>query len=411
MKVNKSIAKGKIIAPPSKSMAHRFLICAGLSNGTSTIHNIDLSEDIKATINCLQELGATVKIEQNTAIVQGAGEKLFQRTASTFNCNESGSTLRFFIPLALLSSSQVSFTGSETLLSRPLSVYEKIFTEQNIKFERFEKSISIQGQIKPDSFTIPGNISSQFITGLLFALPLLKNDSKILLTDSIESKPYILMTQQVLCEFGITTEWISENELFIKGNQKYKAITGTVEGDFSNAAFFEAFNFLGGDVEISGLNSKSLQGDKVFSQLFTELKNWNNKSSPIDIANCPDLGPILFTMAAALNGGVFEGTQRLKIKESDRGTVMCQELLKFGVKTKIEENQITIFKSELKTPSETVLGHNDHRIVMSLVTLLTVTGGSITGIQAVKKSLPDYFERIKSLGIQLELEGDEKWVG
>lgn len=411
MKIFPSIAKGQISAPPSKSMAHRYLICAGLSDGISIIHNIDLSEDIKATIGCLNELGASIKIENHTATVKGVGLKIFERQISTFNCNESGSTLRFFIPLALLSPSFTEFTGSKTLLTRPLSVYEKIFDEQKIKYKHKDASLLLQGQIQPGTFTIPGNISSQFITGLLFTLPLLNDNSKIILTDSIESKPYIFMTQQVLSEFGIKSDWTSENEIFIKGNQKYKNIEKTVEGDYSNSAFFEAFNYLGGKVLVSGLNEQSLQGDKVYCDLYKKLKNWNNDSSPIDISDCPDLGPILITMASALNGGIFNGTERLKIKESDRGTVMCQELKKFGVKSQIEENKIIIFKSELQPPQQTIFGHNDHRIVMALSTLLTITGGTITGIEAVKKSLPDYFERLKSLGIQLELEGDEKWVG
>lgn len=402
MKIYPSIAKGTIIAPPSKSMAHRYLICAGLSNGVSTIHNIDLSEDIKATINCLKQIGADITIKNNTAIIKGIGNKLLERNNATFNCNESGSTLRFFIPIALLSSAKAIFSGSETLLSRPLSVYETIFSEQKIKYEHSIDSIIIQGKLNSGIFTIPGNISSQFISGLLFALPLLQKDSKIILTDSIESKPYILMTQQVLIDFGIVTEWTNSNEIFIKGNQQYKSIEKTVEGDFSNAAFFDAFNFLNGNVTVTGLNNKSLQGDKVYLDLFNQLKNWNNESSPIDISNCPDLGPILLTLAAALNGGIFTGTQRLKIKESDRGNVMCQELLKFGVKSKIETNTITIIKSSIHEPEEIINGHNDHRIVMSLATLLTVTGGIINGTEAVNKSLPDYFERIKSLGIKFE---------
>lgn len=411
MKIYPSKANGKITAPPSKSMAHRYLICAGLSDGISTIHNIDLSEDIKATICCLQELGASIKIENNTAIVKGVGLKIFDRSNLELNCNESGSTLRFFIPITLLSNALVVLKGSKTLLTRPLSVYEKIFTEQRIKYSHNETSIALEGHILPGKFIIPGNISSQFITGLLFTLPLLQNDSQIILTDSIESKPYILMTQQVLNEFGISIEWISESQINIKGNQKYKCVEKTVEGDFSNAAFFEAFNYLDGKVQVSGLNEQSLQGDKVYKQLFEKLKNWNTQSSPIDISNCPDLGPILLAMAAAQNGAVFTGTARLKIKESDRGTAMCNELEKLGVKSQIKENQITIFKSELHYPEESIFGHNDHRIVMAMSTFLTITGGSINGIQAVKKSLPDYFERIKSLGIQLELEGDETWVG
>lgn len=407
MIIKPSKAKGKMLAPPSKSMAHRHLICAALAEGRSVIHSIDFSEDIKATLGCIKQLGASAEVDGNTIIVNGSGN-LSAGDGRIFDCNESGSTLRFFIPLALLNPSRARFLGSEVLMTRPMTVYEDICKIQGIKFERKDGGIEVEGKLKSADFEVPGNISSQFITGLLFTLPLLEGDSTITLTESVESKPYIDMTLQVQKEFGIKAEWTAENVLSIPGSQKYVATEGAVEGDYSNAAFFEALNVLGGDVEVSGLREDSLQGDKVYLPYFKEL---SKGFATIDITDCPDLGPILFVVAAAMHGGEFTGTKRLKIKESNRGAVMCEELAKFGIKTLQEENRIIIYEGAPVQPKEVVCGHNDHRIVMSMSTLLATTGGKIEGVGAVKKSLPDYFRRIKALGIDFEFESAEEANG
>lgn len=402
MKIFPSTANGIITAPPSKSMAHRYLICAALSDGISEIHNIAFSEDIKATLQCIEQLGVSVKIENDTVFVNGCGSKILSENFESerfFNCNESGSTLRFFIPLAMLSEKKAVFSGSQVLMTRPLSVYEEICKNQKIRLEHKENELQLQGKLKSGNFEIPGDISSQFITGLLFALPFLNGDSRIILTNSIESKPYINMTLQVQNEFGIKTKWENENTLLILGNQTYKKQNAIVEGDYSNAAFLDVFNFLGGNVQVQGLKKDSLQGDKIYQEYFEKLKNG---FATLDISDCPDLGPILFVLASANFGGEFTGTKRLKIKESNRGEVMCKELEKFGVKSFQEENRIVIYKEKLFSPKEIILGHNDHRIVMSMVTLLSLVGGEIEGTNAVKKSFPDYFEKIKSLGIKFE---------
>lgn len=402
MKIFPSTANGIITAPPSKSMAHRYLICAALSDGISEIHNIAFSEDIKATLQCIKQLGASAKIEKDTVFVNGCGSKILSENFESerfFNCNESGSTLRFFIPLAMLSEKKAVFFGSKVLMTRPLSVYEEICKNQKIKLEHKEDELQLQGKLKSGNFEIPGDISSQFITGLLFALPFLNGDSRIILTNSIESKPYINMTLQIQNEFGIKTKWENENTLLILGNQTYKKQNATVEGDYSNAAFLDVFNFLGGNVQVQGLKKDSLQGDKIYQEYFEKLKNG---FATLDISDCPDLGPILFVLASTNFGGEFTGTKRLKIKESNRGEVMCKELEKFGVKSFQEENRIVIYKEKLFSPKEIILGHNDHRIVMSMVTLLSLVGGEIEGTDAVKKSFPDYFEKIKSLGIKFE---------
>ena len=207
------------------------------------------------------------------------------------------------------------------------------------------------------------------------------------------------MTMAALAQFGVETVWQDENTIYIKGNQKYSADEAYVEGDYSNAAFFEALNVLGGNVQIGNLSPSSIQGDRVYSKMFEQLK----EGTPIlNISGCPDLGPILFAVSAAVNGGVFSGTSRLKIKESDRGQVMAEELKKFGVSASLYDDEIIIYPTKFECPKEALYGHNDHRIVMSEAVLLTLTGGIIDGAEAVTKSFPDFFEKLASLGIEVE---------
>lgn len=404
MLVKKSFASGKLMAPPSKSMAHRYLICAALSGEKSTVKNIDYSQDIKATLQCLSAMGITYETAEDSITFTGIKNSV-EDEKIVFNCNESGSTLRFFIPIAMTLNKKAEFLGSTTLIHRPMTVYEDICKQQGISFKVNENSISMDGSLKPQTFIIPGDISSQFITGLLFALPLLKEDSIIKIKNKFESRSYVDMTISALNDFGVKIEWQNKKTLLIKGNQKYCATESTVEGDFSNAAFFEAFNTIGGNVEIQGLKSESLQGDKVYIEQYKQLCL---KKAKINISNCPDLGPVLFVVAALHHGAIFKGTKRLKIKESNRGVVMQQELSKFGVDMKVYNNKIIINKSQISAPTEIIDCHNDHRIVMAMVTMLTQTGGKIEGIQAVRKSLPDYFIRIKKLGIQFQTESEEE---
>lgn len=403
IKVHPSIAHGKVSAPPSKSMAHRMLICAALSEGTSRIDNIAFSQDILATLDCVKAMGADVAIDGNVITLTGIGGK-DTLPPTTYMCRESGSTLRFFMGIAMAVGYDSTFCGSETLLGRPLSVYENICKDQGIEYSN-EGKIHLKGQIKPGDYILPGNVSSQFISGLLFSLPLLKGDSQIIFNTNIESLSYIGLTIQALGEFGVKVEWKDEKTLSIPGNQKYISCDTYVEGDYSNAAFLDVFNTLDGQVEVVGLKEDSIQGDRVYKEHFEALVKG---PACVDITDCPDLGPILFVVAALNNGGTFTGTARLKIKESDRGTVMCQELAKFGVDTVLEEDQIIIKKCDLHAPTEAISGHNDHRIVMSFTTMLSKTGGELIGAEAVRKSYPDYFDVVKSLGLEVETDGLDK---
>lgn len=393
-------AKGQVFAPPSKSMAHRLLIGAALSEGVSVIHHIDLSEDIKATFGILEALGGKYFFEDGKVTMQGIGGKQFH-CGKQLDCKESGSTLRFFIPLVLTDGHGYEFVGAKRLFERPLGIYEDICKEQGILFEKKEAELFVEGQLKAGCYKMPGNISSQFITGLLYALPLLDGDSVLEVLRPVESKAYIDMTLEALATFGIRIKQ-EGTRYYVPGNQVYKAKEVMVEGDYSNAAFLDALNLVGGNVQVNGLAADSLQGDKIYQQYFELLQ----KDSPIlDIAECPDLGPILMGLAAAKNGAHFTGTRRLRIKESDRGAVMAEELKKFGICVDVDENEITVHKGTLQKPHEVLDSHNDHRIAMTMATLCTVTGGVIAGAESVKKSFPDYYKVIETLGIPVTREG------
>lgn len=392
-------AQGEILAPPSKSMAHRMLMGAGLADGTSVVDNIDLSEDIKATLGILEALGGQYTIENRKVIMKGVGGAKL-RTQQVLDSKESGSTLRFFIPLVLTGGKACEFTGAKRLFERPLGIYEDICKEQGILFDKGETGLKVDGQLKAAHYKVPGNISSQFITGLLYALPLLEEDSVLEVLPPIESKAYIDMTMEALETFGIEIRQ-EENTFYIAGNQTYQAKNVTVEGDYSNAAFLDAFNLIGGNVNVKGLRDDSLQGDQIYKKYYEVLKEEN---PVMDIAECPDLGPILIGMAASLHGAKFTGTKRLQIKESDRGAVMAEELVKFGIKVDVMENEIIVYPGTLQKPEEILNSHNDHRIAMTMATLCTITGGTIDGAESVRKSFPNYYEVIETLGIQVTRE-------
>lgn len=397
VKIIPSKAEGTVNAPSSKSMGHRLLICAGLCEGESLIENVNYSEDILATLDCLESMGAVILKNENSVKIKGVSP--FEAESCVYHCRESGSTLRFFIPLAMLNASENLFTGYGRLMERPMTVYEKITAEKKITYIKNSDGITVGGVLPSGRYTVSADISSQFISGLLFALPLCSGESEIELTGTIESRSYIDMTIDAMKSFGVEVQWKNENTLFIKGNQKYVSQNLTVEGDYSNAAFPDAFNYVGGNVAVTGLNKNSLQGDKIYKKYFELLKHGR---PTLDIRNCPDLAPILMSLACELNGANLMGTKRLKIKESDRGEVMKQELTKFGADIDVYEDEIIINKSQLTKPSQTLLSHNDHRVVMSLAVLCSKYGGEIEGAEAVKKSYPDFFQKTKFLGLEVK---------
>ncbi|MBQ7343628.1 MAG: 3-phosphoshikimate 1-carboxyvinyltransferase [Clostridia bacterium] len=397
VRINKGVPGGRVNAPPSKSMAHRMLISAAMASGTSRIRGISDCEDVRATIDCLVALGVQIEQSGNDVTVTGV-DMTASAPRSALNCNESGSTLRFLLPIALLSGKNTLFMGAEGLMKRPMNVYEELCKKKGLSYNADGESIAVRGPLPAGEFEVVGNVSSQFISGLLFALPCLPTDSKIKIIPPIESRSYIDLTIEALALFGVEVKWSDDTTLYVKGGQKYRPADLTVEGDYSGAAFIDSFSLFGRDVSVDGLNPDSTQGDKVYKLLFDMIK----RGVPtIHIGNCPDLGPILFAAAAAKHGAVFTGTKRLKIKESDRAAAMAEELSKFGVSVTVYEDKVVVYPISFHAPSETLCGHNDHRIVMALAVLLTLTGGEITGAEAINKSYPSFFEDLRALGIEV----------
>jgi len=399
VKIGKSIASGVINAPPSKSYAHRLLICAALAGGDSVIDGISDSEDMGATLDCIRALG--VECTRDKSLVRISGSELSADGKELF-CRESGSTMRFFIPIALALGGETKLYGAKRLLERGFSVYEDICREQNITLEYDDRYLALKGRLRSGEFNVKGNISSQFISGLMFALPLLDGDSVIRVTTELESRPYVDITIDALNTYGIVINEIEKNTFYIKGNQKYLPKDTKVEGDYSNSAFLDALNILGGDVSVLDLNPNSCQGDKAYISMLERL---NSGTPTLDISSCPDLGPILFAVAAVKNGACIKGTKRLRIKESDRCEAMAEELEKLGGVVEIYENSVKITPiKNLCTPKTVLCGHNDHRIVMALSVISTLFGAEIEGCEAVSKSYPDFFNALSSLGIEIGYE-------
>ena len=396
VKILKSDANGKVLAPPSKSVAHRALICGALSQ-KSNIKNLAFSKDIEATLSCLTALGAKA-LDKESSLCIGSLNPFEPNENATLFCNESGSTLRFMLPLCMLANKKITLTGSERLFSRPLGIYEEIAEQNGILFEKTENSVTVCGKLKAGEYKVRGDISSQFISGLMFALPLIDGDSSIEIIGKFESASYIDITVDALKTFGIEIKR-KKNTFYITGNQRYRGCDYIVEGDFSNAAFLDGFNLLGGSVSVDGLNPESQQGDRVYKQIYADLSEGKKQ---FDLSDCPDLAPVLFALASQF-GAEFTGTKRLKIKESDRAEAMQKELSKLGVETEVFENSVIVKKSELKAPNEPICSHNDHRIVMAMTLLLTKTGGIIENAQAVEKSFPDFFDVIKKIGIEMKI--------
>lgn len=396
IKIKPCTLSGRIQAPPSKSYAHRLLICAALADGKSTVHGISESEDMCATLDCISALG--VKADRiGKSVTVHAGSRAL--TGNEFPCRESGSTLRFFIPIALACGNEAVFTGTRRLMERGVGIYETLFGERNIEIEKTDESIRFRGRLTPGSYTLRGDVSSQFVSGLLFALPLLDGDSVIKVLPPVESRKYIDITIDAMRFFGVEVSETEENTFSVRGRQSYRAKEAFVEGDWSNAAVLYGFNALGGSLTIDGLNENSIQGDRACIEIINRL---NCEGAVIDLSDCPDLGPVMFALAAAKNGAVFTGTRRLRIKESDRAQAMADELSKFGINVIVEENSVTIEKSTLRAPTELLDSHNDHRIVMAMTLLASLTGGEICGAEAIRKSYPDFFRVLEKAGLETE---------
>lgn len=397
VKILPSKTSGEVSAPPSKSFAHRYLIGSVLSRGKCVIKNIADSDDISATLSCIEQLGGSVTKDGNIVTVIPTNEKQIEN--AVFDCKESGSTLRFFIPVVLATGAKnCTFSGSERLLARGIKEYENLFENSDVKIKSDEKSIEISGKLTAGNYEISGEVSSQYTTGMLFALSVLSGKSTLKITGNAESRAYVDMTIKVLKDFGADIAEPEKNFFEINGKGRLSPGEFTVEGDWSNAAFLIALSRLLGTISVSGLNENSVQGDRFSSVAFDAL---DGENAEIDLKDCPDLAPILFAYAAYKNGGKFTNTRRLRVKESDRANVMAEELKKFGANVKVYENSVEIEKTQLKPPIVPLCGHNDHRIVMALSVLAAVFGAEIDGAEAVNKSYPDFFRVIKKAGVNV----------
>ena len=414
---------GSIAVPPSKSAAHRAVLSAALATGTSHIHNIEYSDDIRATIDAVAQLGAKIIREEDSLTMQGCGDGFATMTRPVF-CKESGSTLRFLIPVFSLTAQKIRFTGAPRLFARPQEIYRALFEKQHLRFEQGPEGITIFGRLLPGIFTLPGDVSSQFISGILFAAPLLESDSTIQVLPPFESKSYVGLTIDALSRFGVRVEESPGPEgktIFkVAAPQHYRPCDLSVEGDYSQAAFPAVLGCLTGGVTVTGLRPESRQGDKVILDI---LRRCGAKFSAeadgtlrfersllhgveIDLSDCPDLGPILIAMGCFCSGTtVIRNAGRLRIKESDRIEAMRCELAKMGGRVSAAGDTVTIDGCALHAPSEPLEGHNDHRIVMSLAVAALGAGlpAEIRGAQAVAKSWPGFFDAMKKLGAKVEL--------
>lgn len=400
VRILRGTACGRVTAPASKSVAHRYLIAAALARGESRLLGLTPSEDVLATCDGLRALGSEIRTDGTIAVVTGADD-LTPR--GVIPCRECGTTLRLLLPLCLLGGAEATLTGTEKLLSRPLGVYRDLARERGFLFAETPGQVHVAGRLTPGAYHIPGDVSSQFASGLCYALACLDGDSTLTLTGAVESRSYIDLTLDALRAFGVGAAWADERTLRIPGGRTFRAGVHTVEGDESNAAFFLALAALGNPVEVLGRHPGTRQGDRVASSYFRALRAG---AATLSVADCPDLAPILMTVAALSRGGVLTDTRRLRLKESDRGAAMAEELAKCGVRVTVEENRLTVDPRGLTPPCSPLCGHNDHRIVMALAVLLTRLGGEITGAEAVAKSFPDFFDRLAALGIRTEEGAD-----
>ncbi len=412
---------GTVSAPPSKSMAHRAVLCSALAKGTSHIENLEFSKDISATLAAAGQLCARVESGPADVLVEGLGH--FRPVFGPVDCCESGSTLRFLIPLASLTGQSITFVGRGRLMERPQSVYETLYREQNLHFEQANGQLTVAGSLRSGEYTLAGNVSSQFISGLLFALPLLAGDSTLHLIPPVESRSYIEMTRAAQAAFGVTSHWLDDTTLCIPGGQQYHPRDYIVEGDYSQAAFLAVLGAVNGGITLTGLAAETLQGDAAILDIlrrcgakFTRTEaGLVFEQAPlhgvdIDLADCPDLGPVLMVLGLLCEGTtVIRNAERLRIKESDRIAAMEAELRACGGVLSSEGGTITVqgCKPRLHAPEAPLSGHNDHRVVMSLTVLALAADIplAINEAEAVQKSWPHFFDALKPLGVEVHYAG------
>lgn len=411
-----SSISGKLTPPSSKSVLHRAIIASALAKGTSRIFCRNAqSADVMATLEAVKLLGAKTEVTKEEIIIEGTGAN-FKNEPHTVSCGESGSTLRFLIPIFSLTGNETSFKGSKTLLSRPLDTYASLFMGKNMTLNLTPASVFLHGKLTPGNFVVKGDISSQFITGLLFALPLLGENSTIKILPPFESRSYVLLTLNLLKEFGVNASFVDDNTISVAGNQTYSPCSVSAEGDYSQLAFFGALAAVKGEISAFGMNKSSVQGDRVILDILRRfgaevgedrigitVKASTLNGCEINLADCPDLGPVLMALAAFAKGKTtITNASRLRIKESDRIAAMQTELTKLGVSMEVLGDSVIIHGRTPLTAPVTVDSHNDHRILMSLAVFAACAEQPVTleGAECVNKSYPSFFDDLKEIGIK-----------
>lgn len=390
--------RGAVTVPPSKSQAHRAVIAAALAAGESVITNLALSEDIRATVQAMASFGQLSLSGDRLTVRGGLSPALPEELV--FDCNESGSTLRFLIPLALTTGKKSRFTGRGRLLSRPLESYFELCRQDHIHFEQTGDALLFEGRLAGGLYRLPGNISSQFITGLLFALPRLSADSTLELTTTVESAGYIDMTLDILRRFGITIRRPDSRRFEIPGGQTYRPCSMTVEGDYSQAAFYLCANAMGSCVDVQGLSADSCQGDREIVSIIRQF-GVPLRGITIDVSQIPDLAPVLAVLATQAEGTTrMINAGRLRMKESDRLHTVADMLTRFGAHVTEGTDCLTI---QGKTPLRgcTIDSHNDHRIAMAAAIAATVAEGPVTicGSECVAKSYGNFWQDYNKLSL------------
>lgn len=417
--------QGTCTPPPSKSVAHRALACAALAAGASGIQNIGTSQDTLATLGAVQALGATVcGGAAGTTTVAGVGALPLPVAAlgKAVDCGACAATLRFFIPLAALAPGKTVFCGAPALFARPLEPYREIFEQQGLPFLLQQSHLTVGGPLCPGEFYLPGNLSSQFTSGLLLALPLLSKDSHIHIVPPVESRGYIELTRSVQAQFGVYSRWEGESTLYVPGCQRYLATNFMVAADVSSAAVVLVLGALCGDVQVAGVNSHSLQPDVYILQLLRQCGvslRWQGGyvqpvgrqglrlPGAVSLAQCPDLGPILCTLGLfSASGATLTDAGRLRHKESDRLAALQQEFATLGTPITVRQDTIYIEGGRPLRQNTRLCAHNDHRIAMALA-VAAIAGGvgvQIVGAECVDKSWPNFWQALQALQIEVTLE-------
>lgn len=380
--------RGAVSAIPSKSQAHRLLICAAFSDNQTELICPATNQDIEATVACLVALGAKICRTSDRYIVDPI-KKLPNN--AILNCRESGSTLRFMLPIAGALGVDTTFVMSGRLPQRPLSPLWEEMERMGCTLSRpTPETIRVQGKLHPGVFNIDGSVSSQFVTGLIYAAALMDGCTSINILGKLESKPYVDMTQLALARFGVDTTGLT-----ITGSTPFHSPkTVTVEGDWSNAAFFLAAKKLGSQITVTNLTEDSAQGDRACAEVLSQIHD----PILVDAADIPDLVPVLAITAGALSGATFKNIARLRLKESDRVSTVAKMIENLGGAAIIGDNELKIIPGQYSKC--TIDASGDHRIAMAAAIAATVAEGPVTilGAQCVAKSYPTFWEDYKTLG-------------